>query len=113
MEETAEPIDKVSFFKLSPRDLQRVSGQTTAADLGLKQLAYCICFLFSFVLPADLLEIGGECETLLKDTVKFLTYAASFSVVIFDLNSLFGTPSPGSTALGDCSPHETPEGKGG
>ena len=64
-DEEVHEVDRQSFFKITPKDMQRGQGQNKLEDLGMKQLAYCTCSLYDFVLPSDIIEVGGECETFL------------------------------------------------
>ncbi|CAE7513660.1 unnamed protein product, partial [Symbiodinium natans] len=69
-DEEVHEVDRQSFFKITPKDMQRGQGQNKLEDLGMKQLAYCTCSLYDFVLPSDIIEVGGECEALLLESAQ-------------------------------------------
>ena len=47
---------------LTSKDLRPNPDQITVADLNVKQVAYSVAWSLPWILPSDLLEIGGETD---------------------------------------------------
>ncbi|CAE7207086.1 unnamed protein product [Symbiodinium natans] len=68
-ESGTEEVDKAGIFRITPKEFLRSDGQAKLPDLSMKQLAYSTCSIYGFVMPSDLLEIGGEYESCLAKTL--------------------------------------------
>ena len=56
------PAEKMKIMGVTVRDL-RLSGLPTMQELKPRQIAYALAGSYPWILPTDLLEIGGELET--------------------------------------------------
>ena len=67
MEEPSEevPMDKGATLGLAAKDMTRLPKQINLDDLGVRQLAAAVSGIFSYVLPSDMLDIGGDCVSCL------------------------------------------------
>ena len=66
-EETVDPgqasEQKMRILALNAKDFKLPQGNVSLADLNVRQAAYSMAGCVSYVLPTDLLEIGGEMDS--------------------------------------------------
>ena len=53
---------KVRLMALSAKELKLSMEQMSVADLGVKQVAYALASSQPYILPSDVLELGGEMD---------------------------------------------------
>ena len=59
-------VDAQAVFGLSRKDLQRQASQIHLSDLTGRQMAFALCSMSTTLVPADLMEIGGELDICLQ-----------------------------------------------
>ena len=72
MEEPAsdeEPVDVQATLGLAAKDMKRQPRQANMDDLAVRQMAATLSGLYSWVLPSDMLDIGGDHDTGLEREV--------------------------------------------
>ena len=65
-EESVCEIDKLAVIPISAKECLRGAKQVRVEDLSARQLALSLSGCLSFVLPSDLLELGGEKDSRLN-----------------------------------------------
>ena len=58
--EAMSTIEKMRILGLGQRDLRMSTGVETLNDVNTRQLAYALSGTYRWVLPSDMLELGGE-----------------------------------------------------
>ena len=53
---------KVRIMALTAKDLKPGKEQITVADLSVRQVAYAIAWCQPWIVPSDMLEMGGEMD---------------------------------------------------
>ena len=53
---------KLRLMALSAKDLKVTPDHMSVADLGVKQIAYALASSQPWILPSDILELGGEMD---------------------------------------------------
>ena len=55
-------IEKAKIIGIGARDLRIGQGVTNLSDLSVRQFAYTLAGVYNWLLPSDMLELGGELE---------------------------------------------------
>ena len=80
---------KMRILALNAKDFKLPPGNLSLAHLNVRQAAYCMANCVSYVLPTDLLEIGGEMDSWTHSDMhrcglcSDLTYVCMLTVVLF------------------------------
>ncbi|CAE7310864.1 unnamed protein product, partial [Symbiodinium sp. CCMP2456] len=76
-EEEEQPVDKQSVLQVAMKELVRSTGQNRLDDLTVRQVAYVLALVTPWVLPSDLVEIGGQSESCLQACCDSLLHSCN------------------------------------
>ena len=69
-EAAISPQEKQKILGLGVRDLRFGVDFSSLSDLSARQNAYILSGAYNWLLPSDLLEIGGECDAWMESAIK-------------------------------------------
>ena len=69
-EAAISPQEKQKILGLGVRDLRFGVDFSSLSDLSARQNAYILSGAYNWLLPSDLLEIGGECDAWMQSAIK-------------------------------------------